>query len=479
MQFYSKDNTSINLNDVKDLIVQGESQTVELKRSLSQLKPAIETVCAFLNTNGGVVIIGANQKGELTGNQVSDNTQQEIAKELAKIEPSTASVKVNYIPINNNNQQLVILSTNLGDDLPYVYDGRPFYRNQTSTMRMSQQQYTQLLLEKGIREKDSWEMQLNKSDNINQLDHEEIKRTVKIAVNSNRLDADALYEPIEDTLQKLELMRDGYLTNAAMVLFGQSVLPEFPQCLIKMARFRGTKETEGFIDNQMIHGNAFQIMKAANEFIMKHLSVASFFDENKLERIDEPTIPILAIREALSNAISHRDYSVHNAAIMLAIFDDRMEIWNNGTLPSSLTIEDLKKRHKSYPRNKRIARVFYMRHYIETWGTGTIKMIELCRKNNLPEPVFEEYSSGFSVTFQYKSLIGKESLSIEEDLKPRQQTILSLIKYYDGLSANMIMKYLDNPPSLRMIRKDLNTLRELGLIQLEGYGRSALWKSRH
>jgi len=141
------------------------------------------------------------------------------------------------------------------------YDANPW---QSPAMRMPQSRYSQLLLERGAQSHNSWDTQFVKNATIDDLDHEEIKRTVKIAVNVNRMDAEALSEPVEDILMRLELIHDSKLTNAAMVLFSKSVTPDFSQCLIKMARFRGVTETGEFIDNQMVHGNVFQIMKAAN-----------------------------------------------------------------------------------------------------------------------------------------------------------------------------------------------------------------------
>jgi ATP-dependent DNA helicase RecG len=467
------------LDEVKQLLQDGESQEVELKKSLTQLKPGIETLCAFLNTKGGTIVIGANQYGKIVGQVVTDKTQQEIANEIKKIEPFPDTVNIEYLALTDKkNYNLIIISTAKGGSAPYAYDGRSFYRNQTSTMRMPQSRYSQLLLERGAQSHNSWDTQFVKNATIDDLDHEEIKRTVKIAVNINRMDAEALNEPIEDILMRLELMHDNKLTHAAMVLFAKSVTPNFPQCLIKMARFRGITETGAFIDNQMVHGNAFYIMKAANDFLMTHLPVASFFDESKLERMDKPLLPVLAIREALSNAICHRDYSIHNAAITLAIFDDRMEIWNNGSLPSLLTIDDLRKKHKSYPRNKKMAWVFYLRRYVETWGTGTTKMIELCHSNNIPEPIFEEYSGGLSVTFKFKEKIGSFSEKLNSPLHPRQrrERIIPLLKESGSLSAKEIYTALKVKVSFRTLKTDLLALQQQGRIQQEGKGKNVVWQ---
>jgi ATP-dependent DNA helicase RecG len=463
----------MNLEDIYKIVADGESQTIEFKSSTANLKSALETVCAFLNTEGGVVFIGVNQHGKIIGQHVTDNTQQEIAKSIAKIEPFPSSVSIQYLSIKAN-QQLIMLVVKKGDKIPYSYDGRAFYRNQSSTMKMPQSRYSELLLERNIFSYHSWELQASHI-HVDELEQDEIQRTTKIAVNTNRINAEVLSESIEDILMRLDLIQSNKITNAAAVLFANSVKSNFPQCAIKMSRFRGKNEIDGFIDNQTVYGNAFQLMEAANKFIMQHLPVASLFDKEKLERIDKPLLPVLAVREALSNAICHRDYAILNSAINLSIFDDRMEIWNPGMLPSVLSLDDLKKRHKSYPRNKNIAHVFYLRQYVETWGTGTTKMIKLCRDHDIPEPIFDEYSGGFSVTFKFEHTEVTEDIEKAQLLTERQKAILNIIKKEKVIKIDALLDQLSDPPSARMIRKDLNMLRTQGYIQLEGHGKSAQW----
>ena len=143
--------------EIQAMIANGESECLELKKSLTQLKAALETICAFLNTTGGTVFIGISQNGKLVGQKITDKTQQEIANELAKIEPFPAAISVKYVDTNDqDDNQIVIISTQRGETAPYTYDGRAYYRNQTSTMRMPQSRYSQLLLERGSQES-SWE----------------------------------------------------------------------------------------------------------------------------------------------------------------------------------------------------------------------------------------------------------------------------------------------------------------------------------
>lgn len=129
------------------------------------------------------------------------------------------------------------------------------------------------------------------------------------------------------------------------------------------------------------------------------------------------SISRLALREALVNAISHRDYANHSATISLSIYDDRLELWNNGVLPPQLSLAALRKRHESYPRNKTTATIFYEQGWVEGWGTGTTRMIGYCQKNDTPEPEFEEYSGGFVVIFRLRSRwVGEGKVMLKNQL---------------------------------------------------------------
>src|SRR5262249_39301042 len=131
---------------------------------------------------------------------------------------------------------------------------------------------------------------------------------------------------------------DREINHAALILFAKKTLLAYPQCHLKLARFRGQDMSGDFIDNKEFFGNAFRMLEEAANFISRHLPIPSSFEPNRFERIDKPTLPPLTVREALVNAICHRDDSDRSAAITLAIFDDRMEIWNNGKLPPTLNM---------------------------------------------------------------------------------------------------------------------------------------------
>jgi ATP-dependent DNA helicase RecG len=464
----------MNIKQLKSLIAQGESETLEFKASTAQLKPACETLCGYLNARGGVVLIGVRNSGEIIGQDVTDNTRQEIANELRKFEP-TAQITVDHIKVGD--RQVIMMQAPVGKHAPYVYDGRPFERTQNSKGRMTQHHYEQLLVERG-QLNHAWDEQPAIGYDIDSLNHEEIRNTIRDGVNENRIAVEVLNYSIEQMLRYMELFSNGKLINAAVVLYAKKVEPNYSQCLMRMTRYRGLDKLSNFMDSKHVYGNAFNILSEANYFTMRHLPVASFFESDKFERIDKPALPVMAVREALINAISHRDYADHSASMSFAIFDDRLEIWSNGTLSSKLKISDLKKQHESFPRNKRIAKIFYSRGWVEKAGIGTLRMIDDCKKLGVPEPTFEEYSSGFAVIFGFKEVMGTKSSSKTDKkaLSARQEAILALVKQHGAIGIQKIMSELLEPPSQRMVRKDLNYLKDIGVLELKGSARAALWQ---
>jgi ATP-dependent DNA helicase RecG len=161
----------------------------------------------------------------------------------------------------------------------------------------------------------------------------------------------------------------------------------------------------------------------------------------------------------------------------LSIFDDRLEIWNNGELPPELNIDDLRKPHQSYPRNEEIATIFYERGWVEGWGTGTVRMIGYCQKNGTPEPEFQEYSGGVAVIFRFKESMGVSAApeNLQSALTPRQKEILEILKSVDEIKTKDILRHLAEPPAERTLRDDLAVLKKKGHVQSRGHARTTNW----
>lgn len=464
----------MNIQQLQKLIQEGESHHLEFKKSTAQIKPAFETVCAFLNGKGGFLLFGVKDNGELIGQQVSDNTKQDIANEIRKIEPN-APIEIHYVRLENHHQ-IIVLEVHTGSHAPYTYDGRPYERITSSTSRMTQHHYEQLIIKRG-HQNHAWDKDYAENYTIDDLDHDEIRLMIQDGIDQNRISSEVIHYSIDRILNQLELTCDEKITNAAVVLFAKKMSSDFFQCTIKMARFRGKDKTGDFIDNQRFSGNAFQIIRAADAFTARHLPIASHFESGQIKRIDQPAVPNRALREALINAISHRDYTAYTSTISLAIYDDRLELWNAGILPARLKLKDLRSSHDSHPRNKQIAMAFYERGWIEMWGTGTTRMIEFCRKNGTPEPEFHEYAGGFAVVFPFKdpmnTLIVDEPITIQ--LTSRQQEILSILGTRGEMSLNNLRENLKYPPAISTLREDLTLLKSKGILGYRGKARATMW----
>ncbi len=461
----------MDIEQIKSLTKQGESVTLEFKTSTAKLQAAFATVCAFLNGKGGTVLIGVSDKGLLVGQDVTDNTRREIAREINKIEPK-ATIDIHYIEFKEN-KFVIVIHVSAGNHIPYIYDGRAFQRNESQTDRMSQHHYEQLLVERGQLNY-SWEEFAANDYDIDSLDHDEIYRTVMDGIAEKRIHASIAKESVEKILRQLDLLIDEAPKRAAVVLFGKKIKSGYTQCWLKMARFKGTDKTGDFIDNQQVYCNVFRMLEEVNNFLRKHLPIASYFKPDQFKRIDKPALPVLAVREALVNAICHKDYMDRSGYISIAIFDDRVELWNNGTLPKKLKLEDLKRKHDSILRNKLIAKIFYLRGYIEAWGTGTIRMIDLCKENAIPIPKFAERTGGFVVTFKFAEYIGGYKETKQLELTSRQREILKLLEK-SPLNSVQLAKELGGTSAIRTVQVDLLKLEKAGLIKREGKARAMVW----
>jgi len=295
-------------------------------------------------------------------------------------------------------------------------------------------------------------------------------------VTEKRIHASITKESVEKILKQLDLLTENnQLKRASIILFAKKIKSPYAQCWLKMARFKGKDKGGNFIDNQQEYCNVFQMLEVADNFLRKHLPMASYFQQDKFKRIDKLSLPVIAVREALVNAVCHRDYSDPSGYISIAIFDNAVEIWNNGTLPSKLKLADLKHKHNSILRNKLIAKIFYLRGYIEAWGTGIKKMVDSCKEYGMPAPRFSERTGGLLVTFKFAKSIGENKTAIQHKVTQRQREILKLLQS-SPLNGAQISAKLKDAPSTRMVQIDLTNLEKAGLVTREGESRAMVWK---
>lgn len=214
-------------------------------------------------------------------------------------------------------------------------------------------------------------------------------------------------EEIPAILKKIDLLHNQKLNNASAVLFGRNFY-DYPQCLLRLARFKGTTKDE-FIDNQRVQGNIYDLLNAAMSFFFKHLSLSGKIEG--LYREEELSIPYKALRECCINSICHRFYHHPGSSVSIAIYDDRVEVTNGGAFPANMPIERLLSSHDSQPQNPIIANVLYKSKVLESWGRGIGLMIDECRRVGIPDPEFHADGSSVQVVFHYiRNTVGQDPI---------------------------------------------------------------------
>lgn len=372
------------LEELEKLIADDEGGMVEVKETTGQRVEGCRTLCAFLNCNGGAVVFGVTKKGKITGQLVSDETKQNLARAFLDLEPGT-EIDVEYVDVDATHKAIVC-KVGRGARRPYVYDGRPYKRVESSTVKMPQEEYEALLADRRGSVSD-WDFSPGRDLEMEDLDSEEVVRTARIAVAAGRLDPTADLSDVPSLLRKLHLMKGGRILNAAAVLFGKD-FTYYPQCHLKLAWFRGTTKME-FLDTGSVYGNVFRLFDAAMTFLFRHLNMSAT-TSGKMERDEKLELPPDALREAVINALAHRSYTQPGGAVTIAVYDDRVEITNPGRFPPEInaaTVMDGNE-HESLPRNERIAGVLYMRKTIEAWGRGMRLIRESCAKADVQPPMF-------------------------------------------------------------------------------------------
>lgn len=407
--------TIMTIAEIQELIKKDETRTLELKKTTGELKEAMHTICAFLNTAGGQLLFGiAPGSLQVIGQQVTDNTRREIARELTKIEPAV-SLDVNYIELDEKADFYVIvidIPTEPDRNRPYVYDGRPYYRIESTTSLMPQSMYQELLLQRDIRKR-KWEEEIDTKVSVDSLDEESVRRLVSSGIQAGRIPESMRIKSILEILDKMKLSENGHIKNAAVALFTKEDYAPI-QLHIRLARFKGTNKRE-FIDNRRSIGNIFHLYDDGMAFLFKHLNISGTFVDGQPERVESLTIPYKALRECLLNALAHRLYDSPSGFVSIAIYDDRVEIENLGTLPVGFTLDDMMKPHISHAQNPLIAQIMYYGKYLETWGRGIELMNDECTLAGVPRPEFEMSGGCFKATFRRNDYVADVSVGGQQD----------------------------------------------------------------
>lgn len=374
-------------DEIVELIRKGESENTEFKENFD--KETIETAAAFANTKGGVILIGFSDKGKVNGVQIGKETLKDWANQISQ------STEPRIVPEIEQNEiewrGVVIIRIKEFPIKPVSVRGRCFRRVGTSNRMMTPQEIAEMHIHSmGT----SWDAFPAGDKTLEDIDLKKVEKYIREANATGRRKIEE--SPLE-VLEKLELVKDGKATWAAILTFGKEPQRPLLQSAVHCGRFRIDKTQ--IIDDLMVETDLIDQVDEVMKFVTRSISVKYEF-EGKPRRKEVWEYPLEALREAVINAVVHRDYTAPSN-VQVEIYDDRIEIWNPGRLLPGITIDDLyKKEHKSVIRNRLIAQMFYDIGYIEKYGSGTIKIIDFCKQHGIPSPEFKEVFGGFSVVFR-------------------------------------------------------------------------------
>ncbi|PKL64302.1 MAG: transcriptional regulator [Methanomicrobiales archaeon HGW-Methanomicrobiales-3] len=441
------------MDNLSELIRNGEGESVEFKEQWND--HGLEALASFVNTKGGTLLVGVRDNGTVTGWNGDDRAQQVIINQIVE----TLRVQPEVSVERHQGKPVLVIRMKRGTTLA-TCRGRYFQRVGNTTREIPAEQLGRYFIAKlGVQ----WD---SIADNytFDQIDPEAVRRFLELA--KNRLPFAREDESIDILLQKLELIRDGKITRGAILLFGKNPQASFTSALIHMGRFR---DAITIIDDKLLKGNLFSQVDAAVQLFQQYMQVRYEFGEkpekteplSAMQRTEIWDYPIKALREAVINALIHRDYFQTGAEIQIRVYDDHVVITNPGGLPEGMTVDELRREgHRSLPRNTLLAQVFYYGELLEKWGTGTSRMITLCQDHGIPEPVFSAHPDWFSVTFAKDFYTDEQLLAI--GLSDRQVQAVRYVRD-QGVITNKAYRELTGVIDRTALR-DLNDLCTKGIF---------------
>ena len=455
------------MSDVAQLIKLGEGKTVEFKVDFPKNDQIVKTVIAFANSSGGRIFVGVDDFGRVIG--FFDDVPNTIAKIANIVHDSVVPVIAPEIYLQTvEGKPVLVIEVPRGTAKPYCLKTKSLtdgvFIRIGSTNKLANGEF--------VRELDRQRRNVGFDEDFDS------EYSVDLSGKLKEIFGRGFSKPIEEALLDNFHLRKKqgsvYLyANAARIICG-----DLPGAVLKCARFLGNEKTE-FVDRKEYSGNIFEQIDDALLFLQNHLFLSGKI--SGVKRQDKLEIPLVALREAVVNAVLHRDYSIRGADIKIAVYDDYVEILSPGELPNSLTVTDLFQ-GRSEIRNMILARVLKQAEYIEQWGSGVSRMVAECLAVRLPAPQIAEIGRFVSVKFARRKTIHDSNPSSDVvdnvvdnvvDVVDIQRIILAAIAITPEISAKELSE--KTGMTQRNIQRHIKILRESKQIERLGPPRGGKW----
>ena len=448
-----------NTETIQSLIDSGEGYNVEFKvRVPSKVRELTEEICAFANADGGYLLIGIDDNGQIIGTDLENDKRSAIQGSISEISPV---LHCDMYTVSIEDKTVWVIDVPSGKDKPYIFSGSIFVREGANSQKL-----------RTVEEMRSFFQECNKIffDAIPcswfNIYTDADEQAIKDFRTEARLSPSTADKQI---FENLELFTDkGIAKNGAAMFFGKQPERMFPHAVTRCVLFKGTTKVY-IIDDKTFGGPLYQQYLQAMSWLESKLQVA-YKIEGAGPREEIWEIPLTVFKEAIINALSHRDYYEQGATITIEMFDDRVEVSNPGGL---LPIVAKDFGHKSMTRNPLVFGLFTRMHLVERVASGIPRMQEAMKEANLPEPEF--HTDGmFTVVFKRKNT-NSANRDIVNDIvngivngivNENEQTILNLLKAKPGLNASEVAESLSK--SWRTTMRYLKSLNDKGLVEFRG-----------
>lgn len=439
-----------------------ESETVEFVAE-PEIEPLARTATAFLNGRGGIILVGFSDDAEMAGlpgapEAVAEQLRQGLANAIRPPE------WLQVTPVRNEGRTALLVEVPEGSRKPYLTSGRVFIRKDAEDVEAKPGDISRMIAHRTNAE-ERWERQPFVGVTPEMLDSEVIDQ----AVQASRLAVPA-ERPVTliENLERLDLAAEGWPTRAAAALFMTETAARrrLPQAQGQFAAFEDDSLTI-IADRAVEAGGAFRILESLYASLLSRLRSAARLPDAGLQRTETPAYPLGAVREALVNALMHREYN-DVGSVRVSLFPDRIEVWNPGSLPA-VYINDPDARLVSRPHNPDIARIFNYMGYAETMGIGMWRIRQEMAHAGLPSPSWANYGGGVLLTLPRTErsserrsstpVLPTRALAFLRETEPGER--ITTVQYRDRFAPNV---------SERSARSDIRALMQGGFLRQEGQG---------
>ena len=452
--------------EIKKLIEKGESRNLEFKESLSLKNEIGESVSAFSNGCGGIILIGVSDLGKVSGLEIGKMTIESLANFIKQ--NTDNSVYSDILVARVEGKDIIVMKIKEQGEKPIFFRGDAYVRVGKSNHKLSASEIRKLAKEGS---KSYWDGRICEDSKLSDFKENKIDWYLEQREKHRNISKE-IRIPRNQFLENIKAVKNNKPTNAGILFFSSETLKFISQAQLRLVRINGVNVYDNILDRLDCSGTLWEMVRQAEEFLKKHINFMGFRTEKSFQREDRFDIPIESLRELIINALIHRDYET-TADVRMFIFDDRIEIINPGHFPEGVTPR--KPVHK--PVNKVLSQYMYDIGLIEKYGSGIV-MVRNSLKENGNKDLEYNFNEIETKTIVYSQVYGKDlKKDLEKDLESlteNQKIIIIEMKKNSKVTQEQLSKIINI--NEKNIRNNISKLKEKSLLRRVGGAKGGYWE---